>query len=227
MRRILLLTLLALPAFAAAQPTPKYHLQLQANGAAPFPYLARFGTFNIDVYNGGLHVDTFWLNAFSRNDSNDITVLNPLARMYVDMPVRDIAAMLARLGGAGRKDASRSVPPLAAPLEGKVKDVVATRYRMIYGPEAWIDIWTTTAIPENPQLRRLINEIVGSISPTTLATAKTIPGTPLYVELNFSHYKKLPILKLKSLTFDDAGESDALSVGSLYVKAPLADAILK
>src|ERR1043165_121275 len=210
MRRLLALIVFAVPALAAtpAAQAPTYHLQLEANGAAPFPYLARFGTFNIDVYNGGLHVDTFWLNAFSRNDSNDITVLNPLARMYVDMPVRDIAAMLARLGAAGRKDASRSVPPLAAPLEGKVKDVVATRYRMIYGPEAWIDIWTTTAIPENPQLRRLINEIVGSISPTTLATAKTTPGTPLYVELNFSLYKKLPILKLKSLTFDDAGESD-------------------
>ena len=227
MRRFLLLTLLAVPAFAAAPTTPKYHLQLEANGAAPFPYLARFGTFNIDVYPGGVHVDTFWLNAFSRNDSNDLTVLNPLARMYVDMPLHDIGSMLARLGAAGRKDASRSVPPLAAPLQGKVKDIVATRYRMTYGPEAWIDVWTTTAIPENPQLRRLMNEFVGAISPTTLATVKTIPGTPLYVELNFSHYKKLPLLKLKSLTFDDAGESDALSVGSLYVKAPLADAILK
>jgi len=228
MRRLLLLTLFAVPALAATPPppTPRYHLALEANGAAVFPFMARFGTFNIDVYNGGVHVDTFWLNAFSINDSKDVTVLNPLGRMYVDMPINGIAGIMLRLG-SGRGDASRAVPPLGEPLQGKVKDIVATRYRIVYGPEAWIDVWTTTAIPENPQLKRLLNEIVGSISPTTLATAKKIPGTPLYVELNFSHYKKLPILKLKSLKFDDEGESDALSVGSLYVKAPLADAILK
>jgi hypothetical protein len=224
LRRLLLLTLLALPAFAAAP--PKYHLRLEANGAAPFPYLARFGTVFIDVYGGGVHAETFWLNAFSRNDASEITVLNPLGRMYIDMPVASIVTTLQRLGGS-RKDVSNFVPAIAPPLHGKVKDVDATRYRLLYGPDAWIDIWTTTVIPKNPQLERILYEIIAGISPNTLPAAQKIPGTPLYVELNFSHYKKLPILKLRELKMDDEGEKDALSVGSLYVKAPLADAIFK
>jgi hypothetical protein len=82
-------------------------------------------------------------------------------------------------------------------------------------------------IPENQQLRAIVEEFVRGIAPGTAAVAKDIPGTPVYVELNFRRFKKLPILKLKSLAFDNAGEEDALKVGPIYMKAPLLDSIWK
>ena len=85
----------------------------------------------------------------------------------------------------------------------------------------------TTAVPENAQVRRIVNELVAAISPATAITARKVPGTPILVELNFSHYRKLPLVQLKSLKLNNAGEEDALKVGAVYMKAPFADAILK
>jgi hypothetical protein len=56
---------------------------------------------------------------------------------------------------------------------------------------------------------------------------RAIPGTPVHVELNFRRYKKVTLLELKSIRFDSAGQDEALSVGKLYFKAPLLDAIWK
>jgi hypothetical protein len=151
--------------------------------------------------------------------------MNPIGRMYIDMPIPEIASMLTKLGGS-RETVAYTVP-LSAPVRGKVNGIDATRFRLVYGPEAWIDVWTTSVIPENAQFRRLFMEVVGAISPSAATAARNIPGTPIYVELNFSHYRKLPLVRLKSLTFDNDGESDALKVGVLYVKAPFSDAILK
>ena len=225
MKRAFLLIALALPVFGAT-PAPKYHLELEANPAAPFPFLAKFGKVDLHIYGGGVRAETLWLNAFSRNGSRDLTVMNPLGRMYVDMPITNIASMLSKLGAA--REAPGVVPPSLAPaLRGKVKGIDATRYRIVYGPQAWIDLWMTTAVPENAQVRRIVNELVAAISPATAITARKVPGTPILVELNFSHYRKLPLVQLKSLKLNNAGEEDALKVGAVYMKAPFADAILK
>jgi len=45
--------------------------------------------------------------------------------------------------------------------------------------------------------------------------------------LNFSHYKKLPLIRLKSFVLNNLGQEKALNVGSFYFKAPLLDAILR
>jgi hypothetical protein len=108
-----------------------------------------------------------------------------------------------------------------------VKGIPARRYRLSYGPEAWIDIWTTDTIPENPQLRAVISEFVRGISPATEAAIGTIRGMPLYVELNFRRYKKVPLVRLKRVTWNSAGQEDALKTGTLYFKAPLLDSIWK
>ena len=76
-------------------------------------------------------------------------------------------------------------------------------------------------------MRRIVTELVSAVSPRTGLLSRTIPGTPIYVELNFTHYKKLPLVRLKSLTFDNKGEAEALAVGSVYMKAPLLDQIWK
>ncbi|HEV2721899.1 MAG TPA: hypothetical protein VG323_17900, partial [Thermoanaerobaculia bacterium] len=68
---------------------------------------------------------------------------------------------------------------------------------------------------------------VRGIAPGAGAAMRTIPGTPLYIELNFRRYKKLPLLRLKSFVTNSEGENDALSVGTFYFKAPLLDSLWK
>ena len=204
---------------------PKYHLTLEAHPAAPFPFLARFGTVTLDVYPGGVRAETFWLNGFSRNSTSTVTVENPFWRMYTDVPLSSIASTLHKLSTLGVESSAPAA--LRKPVGGAVKGVAAIRYRLQYGAEAWIDVWTTRAVPENPQLRTITNELIAGIAPPTAAVMRAIPGTPVYVELNFRRYKKLTLLELKKLRFDNAGEDDALTVGKLYFKAPLLDAIWK
>lgn len=205
--------------------TLPYHIQLEANPAAPFPFLSKFGTVTVDVYNGGVRADTLWLNGFSRNGTNYVTVENPLGRMYTNVPVSELTAILQKM--ARDKVHESGPPPMAAPLSGHVGDFPAKRYRLLYGPQAWIDVWTTDRIPANPQLRMIVDAFVAGIAPETAKVMRSIGGTPLYVELNFSHYHKLPLLKLKSYLSTNAGQEKALSIGKLYFHAPLLDALWK
>jgi hypothetical protein len=208
-----------------AAPPPAYHLELEANPAAPFPFLGKFGTVTLHVYPAGVRAETFWLNGFSRNGAGAVTVENPLGRMYTDVPLTQISTTLHKLAPSGVETVAR--PSMVAPTTGSVKGIPAQRYRLMYGAEAWIDIWTTTTIPENAQFRAIVTEFVRGISPATAAVMNGIRGTPLYVELNFRRYKKLPLVRLKNITWNADGQDDALKVGALYFKAPLLDSIWK
>jgi len=219
---LMLLTLAFLFATASAQP---YHIELQANPAAPFPFLSKFGTVTLHVYPAGVRADTIWLNGFSRNGAPNITVENPYGRMYTDMSVNEITTLLQRMSKDRVQEAGP--PPIAPPISGNVRGIAAKRYRLLYGPEAWIDIWTTDRIPENAQLRKIVDAFVRGVAPLTAQSMRSIPGTPLYVELNFSHYKKLPLLRLKTFSLSNVGQDKALSVGTLYFKAPLLDSLWK
>lgn len=212
-----LLFALAVPLFAA---TPQaYHLELEANPAAPFPWLGRFGAVELHVYRGGVRAEALWLNGMSRNGAPAVTVANPLGRMYVDVPVRDIAGIMTKLAG-GKAGVERSARPvLTSTLKGQVKGIDATRYRLSYGPTAYIDLWTTSVIPENPQLRAVAYELVRGVSPGTAEVAKKIPGVPVYIELNFRRFQKLPLLKVNKLTFAAEDEEDALTLGSMWIRA--------
>jgi hypothetical protein len=214
----------AVCAQAAEKP---YHLQLECNSAAPFPYLGKFGTVTLHVYSHGVRANSVWLNGFSRNGSPNVTVMNPLARMYAEVPISEFPAFIAQITDSESELVEGNAPIISAPTEGKVRGISARRYRLLYGPTAWIDIWTTQVIPENPQLKRMVDEFVRGVAPATADLMRKIPGNPLYVELNFSHYPKLPVVWLKSLTMDNRGEADALAVGAFYFKAPFIDAILK
>jgi hypothetical protein len=46
--------------------------------------------------------------------------------------------------------------------------------------------------------------------------ASKIPGTPVYVEINFRRFKKVTLVRLKSLKHSADDEEDALTRGSLY-----------
>jgi hypothetical protein len=215
--RLLAILLLALPALAA---TP-YHLQLEASPAAVFPYLGKFGKVDLHVYAGGVRAETFWLNGFSRNGEAAVTVMNPLARMYVDVPVGDIAPTLMKIAGAAGALERSIAPSLERPVAGTVGTFAATRYRLTYGPSGWIDVWTTNAIPENAQLRKLVDEFVRGISPGTANVSRSIRGTPVYVELNFRRFRKVPLLRLKKVAFAAEDEKDALTLGSFYIRHAL------
>ena len=219
--RAILLLMIVTPALAA----PKaYHLELEAYPAAPFPFFSKFGSVDLHVYSGGVRADSFWLKGFSRNGSKTITAMNPVLRMYTDVPIADVQSIVSKLASSNPV-AEGGPPPVQGPLRGKVGVLKASRYRLVYGPAAWIDLWTTTDIPTNPQLRSIVDSLLRGISPLTANAARNIPGTPVYVELNFRRFQKVPLVKFKKLTFDNAGEADALKVGTLYFKAPLLDSI--
>jgi hypothetical protein len=219
MRRLAVLALIAFPVFAATAPRP-YHLTLEATPAAAFPFLSKFGTVTLHVYNGGVRAETFWLNGFSRDASPNITVENPYGRMYTEVPVANVGSIVGKLAGAELRN---TMPQLATPTAGRVGELPATRYRLIFGPAAYIDIWATHVFPENTQLRAIVMQFVSGISPGTASLAKTIPGTPIYVELNFRRFQKLPLLRVKSIAYDNSGEADALKVSSFMLHASLLD----
>lgn len=211
---------LALSPLAASGATP-YHLELEANPAAAFPFLGRFGALTLHVYPGGVRAESFWLSGFSRSGTQQVTVLDPMARSYSEVAMTDLAPMLAKLGS--HDPIPGYVPPILPPAGGKVLGLDARRYRLVYGSEAWIDVWTSTALPENAQYRALAIEFVRGIAPATATALRTIPGTPIYVELNFRRFKKVALLRLKSFTPNADGEAKALTVGALYFKTPSID----
>ena len=217
---IALLTLVILSPAASA-----YHLELEAYPAAVFPYFQKFGAVDLHVYPSGVRADTMWLDAFSRNGASSVTVINPLARMYGDIPIAELASMISKLGDDNEVERN-AVATLGPTMNGKVGKLAATRYRLVFG-ESYIDYWTTKAVPENPQLRRIVNELVAGVSPGTAAVTRKIPGTPVYVELNFRRFKKVVMMRMKRLTPNREDEAEALAVGSWYMKAPFVDAIWK
>ena len=200
----------------AAQP---YHLELEAAPAAVFPYLGKFGTVEIHVYAGGVRAEALWLNSFSRNGAPDVTVMNPLGRMYVEVAVAEIPSILRKIAGTAAGVERIAAPTVGSSVKGRVGTIDATRHRLVYGPDAYIDVWTTNVVPENRQLRRIVNALLEGISPGTARAAARLPGTPINVELNFRRFQKVNLLKVKKLTMAADDEEDALTRGALYVRA--------
>lgn len=219
----LFLALVPLEAASAAG----YRLDLEFNPAAPFPFLSKFGSVEISLFPGGVSGKAPLLRGFSRNGSSEVTVMSPISRMYVDLAIQRIRPMVLTLGGAEREVMpGLSEFPISKPMKGKVKGLDARRYRIQLGPESSMDVWTTSAIPPNPSYLRLAHEFIGAISQPALKMARSLEGTPVYVELNTTHHKKLPLLRIKSFTRSSDGEAEALKVGALYLKAPGADKVL-
>ena len=214
-RALLIISLLFTVTLSAAP----YHLELEATPEAVFPYLGRFGNVELHVYAGGVRAEALWLNAFSRNDTAAVTVVNPLARMYVDVNVSEIAPILTRLAGGSGAIERNAVPVMGPTQRGEVKGIPATRHRFVYGEDAWIDVWTTDVIPTNRQMQRIVTQVVAGISPGTGELASKITGTPIYVEANVRRFKKVPLVRLKKLTRTADDEKDALTRGSMYIRA--------
>lgn len=208
---------------AAATARP-FHLTLEANPAAPFPFLGKFGNVIVQVYPHGVRAESLWLRGFSRNHAPAVTVEDPMSRTYSDVALPDIAATLHKLSGP-LPELERTAPTSIEVTAGNVKGFAAKRFRMRYAPQAFIDVWTTDAFGDAPQYRALMTEFVTGISPATAASMRTIPGVPIYVELNFRRFKKVAVLRLKDVAFDSKGEDDALKVSSFMFRAPFGSVI--
>jgi hypothetical protein len=219
----LLLGLLLSSSLFAAQP---YHLELEATPESVFPYLGRFGNVDLHVYSGGVRADALWLHGFSRNDAESVTVVNPLARMYFDVKISEIASILTRIAGTAGAIERNAKPILGPTMRGEVKGMAATRHRLVYGAEAWIDVWTTDVIPANRQMQRIVREVVTGISPETGPFVEKLTGTPVYVELNFRRFKKVTLVRPKKLTRTADDEQDALTLGKLYIRATVLEKLL-
>ncbi|HEY3053000.1 MAG TPA: hypothetical protein VGK04_06365 [Thermoanaerobaculia bacterium] len=204
----------------------RYHLALQSSPASLVPLLSRFGTIDLHVYSGGVRAESMWLDSFSRNGSPTITLLNPVVRMYTEVGVEEFPNVIARMIGVRRSERN-AVPQVLPPVAGTVNGVAAQRYRLKYDVDDWMDVWTTTTVPENAQLRRIVDAFVRHFAPGTAAPLGRIPGTPIYVEWNTNEHPRFPLLQMRSVKFNADGESKALRVGSWYFKAPLLDEIFR
>jgi hypothetical protein len=204
----------------------RYHLALQSSPASLVPLLSRFGTIDLHVYSGGVRAESMWLDSFSRNGSPTITLLNPVVRMYTEVGVEEFPNVIARMIGVRRSERD-AVPQVLPPVMGTVNGVAALRYRLKYDVDDWMDVWTATTVPENAQLRRIVGAFVRHFAPGTAAPLGRIRGTPIYVEWNTNEHPKFPLLRMRSVEFNAAGESKALRVGSWYFKAPLIDEIFR
>lgn len=207
---------------------PSYRLDLELNPAAPFPFLARFGAIEISLHPGGISGKALMLRGFSGNGVGAITVKNPVARLYVEVPVANVRPTIVSLGGWNGSMFPRARAfPLSEPMRGKVGGLDALRYRVRLGPASSVDVWTTTAIPPNSQYRRLAREFAAAISPAAVALFDRIPGNPVYVELNTTKYKNIPLLRVKGFSRSADGEEEALTLGRAYIKAPGSDFFLR
>jgi hypothetical protein len=227
LRPTLLFTILLLAASSAiAAPPPKpLHLKLQAYPAAAFPFLSKLGSVDVDLYPQGVSFDGVWIDAFAKSGADVVTVKNPLARVYRDVPFGELAPMLAQVSPGGQERIAVGV--VSSTMAGTVKGLAATRYRIQYGPQAWADVWMTSAIPVNVQFRKIAIEFIRGVAPATATIVGKLPGTPVYVELNFRRFKKVVVLKVVSSDSDLSEAESNLGVGSFYFRAPSLDALWK
>lgn len=214
--------------FAAAANAAPYRLDLQLTPMAPFPFLSKFGAIDLNVYPGGVHGQTMILKGYSRNGSPHFTVMNPYGRMYTEIAVSEISSIILKLSGSSGAvlPQFRDMTPVSVAV-GKVRGVTASRYRFSLGKDAWLDVWTTNAVPRNPQFVAIQNEFLTALSPALARSAARLPGMPVYVELKTRRFNKVPLLRMTGLSASNAGEADALQTGSFYFKAPLLDLLFK
>jgi hypothetical protein len=225
--KALLFVLLLLPATLSASPS-SYRLDLELDPGAPFPFLSRFGKIEISVHPDGVSGKALVLRGFSRNGSSSLTVMNPLARLYVDLPLDTIRRRILSLSGSKDEVMPKLREfPVSGPLPGKVRGLDARRYRVHLGPESHLDVWTLASVPPNPQYLRLAQLFAGTISRNAAGMSSKFEGMPVYVEMNTTKHKKLQLLRVKQFTLGDDSGAEALKVGRVYAKAPGSDWLLE
>jgi hypothetical protein len=230
-RHLLLVPVLLLVAMAAGAadaplrtPHKDYTLELVLTPVGDSKVIGRLGSVAVTVYPQGIHADSMWLDAISRQDSPNIVMFNPTTRLFSPVPVDGFRSVVLKMTGASEELMPKLRRfPIEDPVRARVGDIPASRYRIRLGPESWIDVWTTDIIPENPQLRRVSEELLSAISKEVSYLAREIPGVPLAIQFNTKNYPGKTVLSTKALRRSSAGHEQSLALGSFYVRTPLAE----
>jgi hypothetical protein len=200
-----------------------FHLQLESNAASAFPLMKRFGTISIEVYPHGFRATTIWLRGFAINGQNTITIENPVSRTWSRKPMSALGDLVRFVHP---KPVSVGAPRSVQTSTGKVGKLASRRYRVVYGENDYVDVWTSNAIGPSPALRAAIDEIVAAVAPASRSVLQKIPDTPVFVEMNIGPYRKVAILTTRGVAFNATGESEALRVSPWMFQAPF-DTIFK
>ncbi len=211
----------------ADAPLSSYKLELEINALEALPFLKKFGKMNVVVYPGGVRARSILVDGFSTTGTDTITVENGVTRLYHVIPVSEFESLVRTAAGGGitlPADLEKTIHFEKLVRTGTVAGIPAVRHRAILGPDSWIDVWTTTRVPKNPQFTRLSQHFLKAVVPSVARLVDKLPGTPVYVELETERFHKLALLKATSLATSSVGETDDLKVAKYYVKAPkLAD----
>jgi hypothetical protein len=210
--------LLCAAPLAAAAPRP-YDLELLIQ--PPFRFLSRLGSMTVHVFPAGVSAENLLLSGFSRNGEKFVTVRAPLTRMYAEVALVDIGRILHAGRGQDEGKPQDGAFPLSPQRVSKnIAGLPAQRYHYVLGPAAWVDVWTTTALPMNPQFAAILNNAIDAFVPTFGSTVRKLPGTPVRVEINSQKFPHFVLLDAKSFQWNDQQAKEDLQLGSFYMRVP-------
>ena len=226
------LTLILLPAFSLSAddvaPRDRYALHLEARPAATFPFLDQLGKVEIEVYPQGVRANSHWLDGFLRTGENTIRIENPALRLYSDASFEGLRSLFGKLRPEDEKSPSfKELKVVETGRRGTIKKLPARCRRIVLGKDAWIDVWTTTALARNPAYERLQIELLSAISPKLTNAMQRIPGTVLHVVINTRNHPETVLLTTREFYLSSAGHEEALETGRFFLKAPSLDRLLK
>ena len=214
----------ASPADFTDQPVRDYTLELTIRPVGDSPLIDRLGSVNLTVFPQGIHLDSTWLDGYSKRGTSTVVLKKPIARIYALMPLEGFRSVVRRMAGSD----SELMPGLGnltvdQKARGKVSGMPATRHRIMLGEGAWVDVWTSDTIPHNSQLQRLTVEILSAVSEDAGRLSGQISGVPVFIQINTADHPKETILAIRSLRRSSAGAAEMLDVGSFYLRVSAAE----
>lgn len=225
---LLLMALIAALPATSQQSSPgairDYALELDIRPIGDSRILHKLGRARLTVFPQGVHFDSAWLDGYSKRGSKNVILIKPIARLYALMPLdgfRNVVRGMANESGELMPNLGDLT--VERPVAGRINRLPAERHRIRLSEKAYIDVWISTTIPENSQLRILLREILGAISDRAAPLADQIRGVPLFVQMNSPNHPNETILAIRDLRRSSAGSGKILEVGSFYLRASAAE----
>lgn len=203
-----------------------YRLELWVKPVGEDPIVRKLGKTSLTVYPQGVRIDSLWLDGFTRRDSENLTLLKPIARLYAVIELDDFSDVIRKLSGTSREIAPGTGPfSVEEPADGRINRHPARRHRISVGPTEWVDVWTSRTLPENRQLDRLAAEILEAVSNDLPQLLDEIDGTPILIRLHTKDYENVDILGFREIGKSSRGHAEDLTVGRFYIRARFAESL--
>lgn len=225
---ILFLLAIAATAVAAPEPRSSYAIHLEATPSEAFPFLDKLGTVEIAVYPEGVRADSPWLSGFVRSGSDSVRVENQALRLYSDATFDGVRRLFSTLRPEEEeKKGIRNVEIRDTKRKGTIGEFPVSCYRLQLAKNAWIDVWSTTAVKDSEAYERLQSELLTVVSPELAEAARRIPGTILKVIVNTEDIPEKTLLRTRKIYLSSAGHQEALQTGRFFLRAPSLDRLVK